>query len=341
MGPIDVEESDVKEEIIEKDSLKSEAKDTKEPEKEEIKREDKNSSNEKDEKVDISDKDQSTRPLNAEESDKDKDSEVSEPEAKSDNTVPDSFIKEIYTAEGRQASPDKELEAPSSLKTGGDLVADIKSNDIDEHNVSAQPKPEIKQEDKNSSDEKDEKEENIPKEQITKSIESEKMDDQDSNDKEIEIHNDKVDSVTKSILKTTVEKEQTKEDKKSSITVEKTSSIIVEKTIQIEKNFSESQFDSLSLETLDVSAKPMQEGEDPATSKPEEKSPVEKIIQDEKKGDESKERSENNLSKESKDSTKESSDSGVEKANLLTKETMDEAKDVPLDDNNKDQISSP
>merc|ERR1712106_115579 len=133
----------------------------------------------------------------------------------------------------------------------------------------------------------------------------------------------------------------TKEDKKYSITIEKTSSIIVEKTIQIEKNFSESQFDSLSLETLDVSAKPMQEGEDPATSKPEEKSPVEKIIQDEKKGDESKDRSESNLSKESKDTTKESSKSRVEKDNLLTKETMDEAKDVLLDDNNKDQISSP
>merc|ERR1711892_363175 len=310
--PIDEEESDVKEEIIEKDSLKSEAKDTKEPEKEEIKQEDKNSSNEKDEKVDISDKDQSTRPLKAEEPDKEKDSEVSEPEAKSDNTAPDSFINEIYTAEGRQASPDKELEAPTSLKTGEDLVADIKSNDIDEHNVTAQPKPEIKQEDKNSSDEKDEKEENIPKEQITKSFESEKMDDQDSNDKEMEIHNDKADFVAKSILETTVEKEQTKEDKKSSITVEKTSSIIVEKTIQIEKNFSESQFDSLSLETLDVSAKPMQEGEDPATSKPEEKSPAEKIIQDEKKGDESKERSERNLSKESKDTTNESSKSRVE-----------------------------
>merc|ERR1711892_1030403 len=325
----------IKEEKVEKESLKSEDKDTKEQEKEEIKQEDKNSSNEKDEKVDISDKDQSTKPLKAEESDREKDSKVSEPEANSDNTAPDSFINDIYTTEGRQTSPEKELEEPSSHKTGDDLVADIKSNDLDDnkHNASAKPQPEIKQEDKNSSDEKDEKEENIKKEQTAKPIESEKIDEQDSDDK--------ADSVTKSILETKVESEKTKEDKKSSITVEKTSSIVVEKTIQIEKNSSESQFESLSLEKIDASVKSMQEGEDPATSKPDEKSPVEKIIQDDKKNDKSKERSESNLSQESKDGPKVSSESLVEKVDLLTKKTMDEANDVPLDDDNKDQISSP
>merc|ERR1712106_1203213 len=337
--PLDVEESDIKEEKVEKESLKSEDKDTKEQEKEEIKQEDKNSSNEKDEKVDISDKDQSTKPLKAEESDREKDSKVSEPEANSDNTAPDSFINDIYTTEGRQTSPEKELEEPSSHKTGDDLVADIKSNDLDDnkHNASAKPQPEIKQEDKNSSDEKDEKEENINKEQTAKPIESEKIDEQDSDDK--------ADSVTKSILETKNESEKTKvdtkEDKKSSITVEKTSSIVVEKTIQIERNSSESQFESLSLEKIDASVKSMQEGEDPATSKPDEKSPVEKIIQDDKKNDKSKERSESNLSQESKDGPKVSSETLVEKVDLLTKKTMDEAKDVPLDDDNKDQISSP
>merc|ERR1712106_519786 len=141
--PLDVEESDIKEEKVEKESLKSEDKDTKEQEKEEIKQEDKNSSNEKDEKVDISDKDQSTKPLKAEESDREKDSKVSEPEANSDNTAPDSFINDIYTTEGRQTSPEKELEEPSSHKTGDDLVADIKSNDLDDnkHNASAKPQP--------------------------------------------------------------------------------------------------------------------------------------------------------------------------------------------------------